>query len=374
MNASSVKKQRVLIMAGGTGGHVFPALAVAKILRQQGWQTEWLGTKNGIEARVVPENNFKLHCITAVGLRGKGIGKLLVAPLYLLRAQWQSLKVFMQFRPDVVLGMGGFASGPGGLSAFMMRVPLVIHEQNAIAGTTNRILAKFAQRVLSAFPSVFARGEVVGNPVRDDIAALAFAKKVIGFPDKPLRLLILGGSQGAQALNNLLPLALALLPEAIRPEVFHQAGNNLLEETRKNYQQANVIARVEPFIDDMAAMYRWADLAVCRAGAMTVSELTCAQLPALLIPLPSAIDDHQTANAQWLVKANAARLLPQATLNAELLANNLRELIENRQVLQVVSGAMKLLAKPESATLVADICASASQKNKRKNLEDRRHA
>lgn len=374
MNASIAKKQRVLIMAGGTGGHVFPALAVAKILRQQGWQTEWMGTKNGIEARVVPENNFTLHCITAVGLRGKGFAKLLVAPLYLLRAQWQSLKVFMQFRPDVVLGMGGFASGPGGLSAFMMRVPLVIHEQNAVAGTTNRILAKFAQRVLSAFPSVFARGEVVGNPVRDDIAALAFAKKTIGFPDQPLHLLILGGSQGAQALNKLLPLALALLPEAMRPEVFHQAGNNLLEETRKNYQQANVNARVEPFIEDMAAMYRWADLAVCRAGAMTVSELTCAQLPALLIPLPSAIDDHQTANAQWLVKANAARLLPQATLDAELLATNLREVIENRQMLQVVSGAMKLLAKPESATLVADICASVSKKNKRKNLEDRRHA
>ena len=374
MNASSVKKQRILIMAGGTGGHVFPALAVAKILRQQGWQVEWLGTKNGIESRVVPENDFTLHCITAVGLRGKGFGKLLVAPLYLLRAQWQSLKIFMQFRPDVVLGMGGFASGPGGLSAFIMRIPLVIHEQNAVAGTTNRILAKLAQRVLSAFPSVFVGGKVVGNPVRDDIAALAFAKKVISFSDQPLRLLILGGSQGAQALNNLLPLALALLPEAIRPEVFHQAGNNLLEETRKNYQQANVAARVEPFVENIADMYCWADLAVCRAGAMTVSELTCAQLPALLVPLPSAIDDHQTANAQWLVNANAARLLPQAKLDAQLLAINLRELIENRSMLQSVSRAMKLLAKPESATLVADICVNASVKNKGKNLEDRRHA
>ena len=374
MNASSTKQQRVLIMAGGTGGHVFPALAVAKILRQQGWQVEWLGTRNGIEARVVPENNFTLHCISAVGLRGKGFGKLLIAPLYLLRAQWQSLRVFMRFRPDVVLGMGGFASGPGGLSAFIMRVPLVIHEQNAVAGTTNRILAKLAQRVLSAFPSVFARGEVVGNPVRDDIAALAFAKKVISLPDQPLRLLILGGSQGAQALNNLLPSALALLPEAIRPEVFHQAGNNLLEETRKNYQKVNVVARVEPFVEDMAAIYRWADIAVCRAGAMTVSELTCAQLPALLIPLPSAIDDHQTANAQWLVRGNAARLLPQVTLDAELLAKHLRELVDKRNVLQAVSLAMKLLAKPESATLVADICVIASLKKKRKNSEDRRHA
>lgn len=374
MSITTEKTPRILVMAGGTGGHVFPALAVANILRARGWCVEWLGTENGIEARIVPAASIKLHCIAAVGLRGKGVKKLLIAPLHLLRAQWQSLRIFTQFRPDVVLGMGGFASGPGGLSAFMMRVPLVIHEQNAVAGTTNRILAKLAQRVLSAFPSVFARGEVVGNPVRDEIAALAFAKKVIGFPNKPLRLLILGGSQGAQALNNLLPLALALLPEAIRPEVFHQAGINLLEETRKNYQQANVIARVEPFIEDMAAMYRWADLAVCRAGAMTISELTCAQLPALLIPLPSAIDDHQTANAQWLVNGNAARLLPQEKLDAQLLATNLRELIENRQILQAGSRAMKLLAKPESTMLVADICAIASLKNKRKNSEDRRHA
>lgn len=374
MNATASKKQRVLIMAGGTGGHVFPALAVAKILRQQGWQVEWLGTRHGIESRVVPENNFTLHCITAVGLRGKGFEKLLVAPLHLLRAQWQSLRVFRKFQPDVVLGMGGFASAPGGLAAFMMRVPLVIHEQNAVAGTTNRILAKFAQRLLSAFPSVFLRGEMVGNPVREDIAALAFAKKMISRPEKPLRLLILGGSQGAQALNNLLPLALALLPEAIRPEVFHQAGNKLLEETRKNYQQANVVARVEPFVENMADIYSWADLAVCRAGAMTVSELACAQLPALLIPLPSAIDDHQTANARWLVNANAARLLPQEKLDAQLLAANLRELIENRNLLQSVARAMKLLAKPESATLVADICVNASTKNKRKNSEDRRHA
>ena len=211
----SAAKKCILIMAGGTGGHVFPALAVAKIMRQQGWRVEWLGTESGIEARVVPANDFALHCITAVGLRGKSYKKLLVAPLHLLRAQWQSLRVFMKLQPDVVLGMGGFASAPGGLSAFMLRVPLVIHEQNAVAGTTNRILSRLAGRVLSAFPSVFAGGEVVGNPVRDEIAAIAFSKKIISVPDKPLRLLILGGSQGAQALNNLLPRALALLPEAL---------------------------------------------------------------------------------------------------------------------------------------------------------------
>lgn len=350
-----------LVMAGGTGGHVFPALAVAKILRQRGWQVEWLGTQNGIEARVVPVNEFRLHCITAVGLRGKGIRMLLTAPFHLLRAQWQSLRVFMKLKPDVVLGMGGFASGPGGLAAFLLRVPLVIHEQNAVAGTTNRLLARLAKRVLSAFPDVFANGEPVGNPVRDEIAALAFSKHQLAQDNERMRVLVLGGSQGAKALNELVPQALALLPESIRPEVFHQAGNSLLDEARNNYLQSSVTARVEPFIEDMAAMYRWADIAICRSGAMTVSELACAQVPALLIPFPFAIDDHQTANAQWLVKAGAARLLPQSGLDAGKLAQGLQELIENRKALQGMSLAMKSLAKPESANTVADICESNSK-------------
>ena len=374
MNSVASRQRRALIMAGGTGGHVFPALAVAKILQQRGWQVEWLGTENGIEARIAPTNHFKLHCITAVGLRGKSLANLLVAPLYLMWALCQSLGVLSRYKPDVVLGMGGFASAPGGLSAFLLRIPLVIHEQNAVAGTTNRLLSALAQRVLSAFPSVFKNGEPVGNPVRDDIAALLSDKNVALSPDQQLRLFVLGGSQGARALNNLLPSALALLPDALRPEIFHQAGNNLLDETRNNYQQAGIAARIEPFVEDMASMYRWADLAVCRAGAMTVSELACAQLPALLIPLPSAIDDHQTANAQWLVDAGAARLLPQTTLTAEKLAAVLRDLIENRNVLQAMSHAMKSLAKPESANVVADICESASLKNNGKSIEDRRHA
>ncbi len=366
--------RKILIMAGGTGGHVFPALAVAKILRQRGWQVEWLGTEGGIESRVVPANDLTLHCITAVGLRGKGIRKLLVAPFHLLRAQWQALRIFVRYRPDVVLGMGGFASGPGGLAAFFLRVPIVIHEQNAVAGTTNRLLSTLAQRVLSAFPAVFPCGEAVGNPVRDEISALAFTKKTVSSSDQKLKLLVLGGSQGAKALNNLLPGALAMLPEDIRPEVFHQAGNNLLVEARSFYQQSGVLARVEPFIEDMASMYHWADLAVCRSGAMTVSELACAKLPALLIPFPAAIDDHQTANAQWLVDAGAARLLPQATLDASRLAADLRDLSVHRNVLQGMSEAMQSLAKPESASVVADICESASLKNKDERIEDKRHA
>lgn len=360
MNAATNKTPCALIMAGGTGGHVFPALAVAKILRQRGWRVEWLGTSGGIEANVVPANDFVLHRITAVGLRGKSMAKLLVAPFYLLRAQWQSLRVVLQVKPDVVLGMGGFASGPGGLSSSMVRIPLVIHEQNAVAGTTNRLLSKVARCTLSAFPAVFKGGDVVGNPVREDIAALAFEKKTPVSATAPLRLLVLGGSQGAMALNDLLPQALALLPEPVRPEIYHQAGTKLLEATRNRYQLCSVNARVEPFVDDMAAAYRWADLAVCRAGAMTVSELACAQLPALLVPLPTAIDDHQTANAQWLGNAQAARVLPQVALDARKLADVLLELHENREMLKHMSGAMKSLAKPDSATVVADICESVS--------------
>lgn len=353
-------KRKVLIMAGGTGGHVFPALAVAKILQQRDWQVEWLGTREGIEARVVPTNDLKLNAITAVGLRGKGLNKLLVAPLHLVRALCQSLQILMRFKPDVVLGMGGFASAPGGLAAFFLRVPIVIHEQNAVAGTTNRALARLAKRVLSAFPDVFSIGQVVGNPVREEIAALSFSKKTISDGNHKLRLFVLGGSQGARALNELVPNALAMLPENLRPDVFHQAGPKLLDETRDLYKKLGIDASIEPFVDDMASMYRWADLAVCRSGAMTVSELACAGLPALLVPFPAAIDDHQTANAQWLVSAGAASLLPQSTLDAKQLAELLKSFSLDRNQLSAMAEAMLAQAKPDSAAVVADICEAAS--------------
>jgi UDP-N-acetylglucosamine--N-acetylmuramyl-(pentapeptide) pyrophosphoryl-undecaprenol N-acetylglucosamine transferase len=355
------RKGRLLIMAGGTGGHVFPALAVAKVMQQMGWQVEWLGTQNGIEVRVVPAHQLTLHCITAVGLRGKSASQLLAAPLQLLRAQWQSLRVLKRFRPDVILGMGGFASGPGGLAARLLRIPLVIHEQNAVAGTTNRVLSRFARRTLTAFPQVFPQGELVGNPVREDIAALAFATKFSPAgrtvsQNRKVRLLVLGGSQGARAINMLLPQALALIPEAQRPEVFHQAGKALIDETVHAYLQAKVVARVAPFVENMAEMYAWADVAVCRAGAMTLAELACAQLPAFLIPLPNAIDDHQAVNARWFASSKAAEVLPQAELNAPLLAKKILSLIEDRTALQAMSKAMKNLAQPNAATTVANIC------------------
>ncbi len=367
-----VKKPVALIMAGGTGGHVFPALAVANILRARGWHIEWLGTQVGIEARVVPASDIPLNCISAVGLRGKGLRKLLVAPFHLLRALWQSLRIFIRVKPDVVLGMGGFASAPGGLSAFLLRVPLVIHEQNAIAGTTNRLLTRLATRVLSAFPNVLRGAECVGNPVRADIAQLADGIRMTGVTDRSLHLLVLGGSQGARALNLLVPQALALLAPVLRPQVFHQAGGNLLDETRAAYAESGVDARIEPFVENMASVYRAADLVVCRAGAMTVAELTCAQLPALLVPFPHAIDDHQTANAQWLVQAGAARLLPQSTLTAELLSQQLRELIEKAQPLQDMAVAMRKLANPRAAERVADIC-EALAAGRRKNHQKEAH-
>lgn len=346
----------VLIMAGGTGGHVFPALAVAHILRDRGWHIEWLGTGKGIESRVVPEQGMSLNSISAVGLRGKSVRQLVVAPFHLVRALWQTLCVFRGAPPAVVLGMGGFVTGPGGICARLFGVPLLIHEQNAIAGTANHYLSFIAQRVLSAFPGVFSQGECVGNPVREPIAALASNVRELIPDTRPVKLLILGGSLGAQALNTIVPEALALLPEAIRPDVFHQAGGALCDTTRVHYQHCNVIAQVEPFIDDMAAMYAWADLAICRAGAMTVSELACAQLPAFLVPFPFAIDDHQTHNALWLVQAGGAKLFQQAELTAEQLAKEIQQCLERRELLHSMSFALRTLSQPDAATRVADIC------------------
>lgn len=322
--------RRALIMAGGTGGHVIPALSLARGLAAAGVEVAWLGSPRGIENRLVPEAGLSLHRIAVSGLRGNGLAGWLKAPLNLVRAVWQAHRVIRAVDPGLVVGLGGFASGPGGLAAWLMRRPLVIHEQNAVAGLTNRLLARLARRRYAAFPQAFpGRAEVIGNPVRGEIAALGERPKGADeMMARPLRLLVVGGSLGALALNNTLPEALARLPEGRRPQVHHQAGRDKEAATREGYHRHGVDADVSAFIDDMAEAYEWADLVVCRAGALTVAELAAAAKPALFVPYPHAVDDHQTANAQAMVEAGGAQLLPQHDMTAVSLADRLEALLD----------------------------------------------
>jgi len=350
--------RKVLIMAGGTGGHVFPALATADILRQRGVAVEWLGSQVGIENEIVPKAGIPLYRISVTGLRGKGRLSLLLAPFKLARALGQALGVLHRTKPDVVLGMGGFASGPGGLAAWLLRVPVVVHEQNAIPGMTNRTLARLASRVLQAFPQAFARREgaiTTGNPVRGPILELAPPAERFAGREGPLRLLVVGGSLGALAINEMLPKALALLPQEQRPEVWHQTGKRHLDSTTAAYAEAGVTASVVPFIDRMDKAYGWADLVLCRSGALTVSEIEIAGLGAIFVPFPHAVDDHQTANARHLEQAGAARVVQQSELNPERLAALLSELGTREQLLQMAERAREQ-ARPEASTTVAEIC------------------
>lgn len=358
------ERRPVLIMAGGTGGHVFPALAVAEELRHAGVPVVWLGTAQGLEARLVPAAGFPVEWIGVAGLRGKGVLRWLSAPVMLARALWQAAAVLRRQRPAVVLGMGGFASGPGGLMAWLGGIPLVVHEQNAVPGLTNRLLGRLARQVLQAFPDSFParyRAETVGNPVRPAIAALPVPRARLAGRSGRARLLVVGGSQGALALNRLLPAALALLEPDERPDVRHQAGGQMLAVAQDAYRAAGVEATVEPFIDDMAAAYAWADLVLCRAGALTVAELTAAGIGALLVPFPYAVDDHQTVNAGFPARAGAALLLPQATLTAVALADELRELLKDRARLLALAEAARTLARPEAAARVAAVCLTAGR-------------
>lgn len=346
----------VLIMAGGTGGHVFPALACAEEFRARGYTVHWLGTPRGIENELVPQAGIALHLIQVSGLRGKGLLSLLKAPLQLVRALFQARRVVAELQPVCVLGMGGFVTGPGGLAARLAGVPLIIHEQNAVAGTANRALAPLARRICEAFPDTFgasAKRRTTGNPVRSELFLETPRESLAS--RKP-RLLVLGGSLGAEPLNKLLPQALALLDEALRPEVFHQAGRNHDQVTGERYREAGVAAEVAPFLKDMAKAYGWADLVVCRAGALTVSELAAAGLPSLLIPLPHAIDDHQTRNAQYLAQEGAAFLLPQATTGAGDLAARLTEVLMHPEQLRTMATIARRLSKPDATRSVVDIC------------------
>lgn len=348
----------VLIMAGGTGGHVFPALAVAERLREEGVPVVWLGTREGLEARVVPAADIPLEGLRVRGLRGNGLRGWLAAPFVLLRALWQALGVLRRHRPRAVLGMGGYAAGPGAVAAWLCRRPLIIHEQNAVAGLTNRLLSRLARRVLTGFPGVLAEraGEHVGNPVREAISRVPGpAERGVG-TRRPLRLLVVGGSLGALALNSTVPAALARLPEAQRPEVCHQAGERTLQQAREAYEQAGIPVDLQPFIEDMAAAWAWADLVICRAGALTVAELEAVGVPALLVPLPGAVDDHQTANARQFVAAGAGVLLPQSELTAQRLALELKNLLADSPRLQRMAVCARELGRPDAASTVARIC------------------
>ena len=349
-----------LIMAGGTGGHVYPALALARELRTRSWQIVWLGTRRGLEARVVPAENLPIEWLSVGGLRGKGLLTWLAAPLRLGRSLLEALAVMRRHRPTVVVGLGGFVSGPGGVAAWLTRCPLLIHEQNAIAGFTNRCLARLAREVYAAFPDAFGSGvvtRVIGNPVRSDIISLPPPAERFALRSGAIRILVVGGSLGAARLNNVLPYALARLAGRIAVEVRHQSGDRWLETARRTYAEAGVRAQVVPYLEDMADSYAWADLVICRAGALTISELACAGVGAILVPFPAAVDDHQTHNARLLVAEGAALLIADRELTAERLATELMQLCAGRGRLIAMAERARLLAQTGATGELAAACA-----------------
>ncbi|MCP5090763.1 MAG: undecaprenyldiphospho-muramoylpentapeptide beta-N-acetylglucosaminyltransferase [Gammaproteobacteria bacterium] len=353
----------ILVMAGGTGGHVYPALAVARALQAKSCDIVWLGTHRGLESRVVPAAGIDIEWISVKGLRRKGALAMLIAPLQIGWALLQSLGVILRRRPAAVLGMGGFVSGPGGVAAWLTRRPLLIHEQNAAAGMTNRLLARLARVVLQAFPGSFnaaVSAETVGNPVREDIAAIPVPAERYGRREGPLRLLVLGGSQGALALNRTVPAALAELDAGARPVVRHQCGERTLGVARQAYRDHGVDVELLPFIEDMAEVYAWADLVVCRAGALTVAELSAAGLPAVFVPYPAAVDDHQTANAGPLVAAGAAAIIQESDLTPPRLADLLREWLSSRKALQDRAEKARSLAVPNALGRITELCLELS--------------
>jgi UDP-N-acetylglucosamine--N-acetylmuramyl-(pentapeptide) pyrophosphoryl-undecaprenol N-acetylglucosamine transferase len=349
----------IAVMAGGTGGHVFPALSVADCLRSRGSEVFWIGTRAGLEARLVPEHGFAIEWLSVTGLRGKGWRTLLTAPFKLAAALNEAGGILRRRQPAVVIGMGGFVSGPGGLMARLQRRPLLIQEQNSVPGMTNQWLARVADRVFEAFPDSFpaARHAVsVGNPVRREIAELPAPAQRLADRQGPARLLVVGGSLGAQALNETVAEALALLPKALRPTVRHQAGERTLPLAQQAYARAQIDAEVTPFIKDMAEAYAWADLVVCRSGALTVSELAAAGLPAILVPYPYAVDDHQVGNARWLSDAGAAELILQRDLSAESLSHRLEPLLQAPDRRLRMANAARSKAQPDAAARIADAC------------------
>lgn len=342
----------IMIMAGGTGGHVFPALAVAENLRAKGWTVSWLGTEKGLENRVVPARGFEIDYLSVAGLRGKGLTAKLKSVLLLFKACLQARKYLRARKPDVVLGMGGFVAGPGGLMAKLLSIPLIIHEQNRVVGTTNRLLANMANQVLEAFPDSFPASKkaiCTGNPLRADFLNLP-EKMPWQAAARPLHVLVVGGSQGAQVLNQTVPQAIAALENV---EVKHQTGEAMFEEVNIAYQNLQVSAEVLKFIEDMPAAYQWADLLICRSGAMTVSEVAAAGLAAIFVPLPHAIDDHQTANARYLTDAGAGVMMLQKELTAQNLATVIKEKLTELNTMGLTA---KNKARLDATETVAQIC------------------
>lgn len=353
--------KRLLVMAGGTGGHVFPGIAVAKKLQAEGWEIHWIGTADRMEAELVPKYDFPISFIDIAGVRGNGLKRLCLAPFRIIKSILQARKIMNDFSPDVVLGMGGFASGPGGVAAWSKGVPVILHEQNAAAGLTNRLLAKIASRVLMAFPGAFEQGSLVGNPVREDVIALHNIEKE---HNEKLSILIIGGSLGAKVLNDTLPAALTSLPQDAF-SVYHQVGKGNKAKVTKAYEVADIQAEVtvSDFIDDMAQSYAQADVIVCRAGALTVSEVAVAGLPAIFVPLPHAVDDHQTKNAQALVDANAAVLMPQSTFTSASLSSQLKYWLDNPEELTKMSIAARSVAILDATEQVANACRTLAKRD-----------
>lgn len=344
----------LMVMAGGTGGHIFPGIAVAEVLRAKGWHVVWMGNPDGMEARIVAGRGYDTAWVRFGALRGKGLVRKLLLPVNLLSGFWQALRELRRARPDVVLGMGGYITFPGGMMAALLGRPLVLHEQNSVAGLANRVLARVADRVLTGFPDVLNNGGWVGNPVRSEIAGVAPPAERFAGREGPLRILVVGGSLGAAALNEAVPAALGRMPADQRPLVVHQAGEKQIDGLRTAYARARVKGDLRPFIDDMASAYAEADLVICRAGALTVAELAAVGVASLLVPFPHAVDDHQTGNARFLAERGGAYLLPQTELNAERLAGILAS-IDRPRLLQMAEHA-RALARPLAAAEVARVC------------------
>ncbi len=345
----------LMVMAGGTGGHIYPGLAVADALRDRGWKVVWMGNPEGMEARIVPASGYEVAWVRFAALRGKGLLRKLLLPLNLLRGFAQAFAQIRRVKPDVVLGMGGYVTFPGGMMASLLGRPVVVHEQNSVAGLANKVLAGVADRVVTGFPDVLKKGEWLGNPVRADITAVDPPTERFAGRTGPLRVLVVGGSLGAAALNETVPQALALIDPAERPQVTHQAGTKQIDALRAGYQAAHVDGELLPFIDDMADRYADADLVICRAGALTVAELAAAGVASVLVPYPHAVDDHQTGNARFLAEAGAAVLMPQTELTPQRLAALLQQM--NRERLLAMAVKARGCAKPDATARVADVCA-----------------